>query len=117
MLCSGASQQDIPIEPPRSAIVLEITSELTLDGLLEEPAWNTAANIGELMQREPRTGENPSEKTDVMLLRDANNLYIGVMCYDSEPDKVIGTQMERDADLTRSDDRITIVLDTFRDQR
>ena len=45
-----------------------------------------------------------------------NNLYIGVMCYDSEPDRIIGTDMARDANL-RFDDRISIVLDTHRDQR
>jgi hypothetical protein len=93
-----------------------ITSEITIDGVLEEAAWTATPKIGDLIQREPRTGESPSERTDVTLLHDANNLYIGVMCYDSQPDKIIGTQMERDAE-SRSDDRITIVLDTFRDQR
>ncbi len=38
------------------------------------------------------------------------------MAYDSEPNRVIGTQMARDARLM-SDDRIEILLDTFRDQR
>jgi hypothetical protein len=38
------------------------------------------------------------------------------MCYDSEPARIIGTEMQRDANLA-DDDRITIVLDTFRDQR
>jgi hypothetical protein len=75
----------------------------------------TAPAIGELVQREPRTGETPSERTAVTLLHDANYLYIAVRCYDSEPRKVIGTQMQRDAVLT-SDDRITIVLDTYRDR-
>jgi hypothetical protein len=117
-ICSAAPQQiaDSAV-PRRSAVVTATTSEITVDGLLEESAWTSAPDIGNLIQREPRTGETPSEKTQVRLLHDANNLYIAVMCYDSEPDKVIGTQMERDADLSRSDDRITIVLDTFRDQR
>jgi hypothetical protein len=52
----------------------------------------------------------------VTLLHDANYLYIGVACYDTEPQRVIGTQMGHDATLG-SDDRIEIVLDTFRDQR
>jgi hypothetical protein len=50
------------------------------------------------------------------LLRDENFLYIGVMCYDSDLDGIIGTQMARDASLG-SDDRIEILLDTYRDQR
>ena len=63
-----------------------------------------------------KTGQQPSEKTEVTLLYDANNLYIGVMCYDSDPDRVLGTLMGRDS-ILRSDDRIEIVLDTYLDQR
>ena len=100
----------------RSAIVTVITSEIVVDGLLEERIWETAPKIGELMQREPATGARPTERTEVTLLRDANYLYIGVMCYDSEPDEIISTQMARDASLG-SEDRLEIVLDTYRDQR
>ena len=103
-------------EPTKSARVTAITSSITVDGLLDEQVWQTAPTIGELTQREPRTGDAPTEKTAVTLLRDDNNLYIGVICDDSEPRRVIGTQMVRDANLG-SDDRITILLDTYGDQR
>jgi hypothetical protein len=115
-LWGAAPQQNAVNEAARSAIVTPITSEIRVDGVLDEPVWQTAPKIGDLIQREPREGERPSERTDVTLLHDANNLYIGVICYDSEPKRVIGTQMARDAMLT-SDDRISIVLDTYRDQR
>ena len=36
------------------------------------------------------------------------------MCYDSEPQRVLASEMARDASL-RADDRLEIVLDTFRD--
>ncbi len=84
--------------------------------MLDEPVWETAPKIGDLTQRIPQTGQPPTERTEVTLLYDTNNLYIGIMCYDSEPDRVIGSVMGRDAAL-RSDDRIEIVLDTFHDQR
>src|SRR5688572_29670903 len=38
------------------------------------------------------------------------------MCYDSEPQRVIGTQKGRDANLG-ADDRVLILLDTFGDHR
>ncbi|MBI2828691.1 MAG: carbohydrate binding family 9 domain-containing protein [Acidobacteria bacterium] len=110
-------QSEAGAESAKSAVVTAITSDITVDGLLDEEVWRTAPKIGELTQREPRTGERPSERTDVTLLRDANNLYVGVMCYDTEPQRVIGTQMARDATLTRTDDWVTILLDTYRDQR
>jgi hypothetical protein len=102
--------------PVRSAIVLPITSDITLDGVLEEPVWSTAPKIGDLIQREPQTGQTPTERTEVMLLHDADNLYIGVMCFDSEPHRILAAQMQRDGGLG-ADDRISIVLDTYRDQR
>jgi hypothetical protein len=107
---SGLSEQ------PKSTIVQAITSEITIDGVLDEPVWQTAPTIGELTQREPATGEKPTERTDVILLRDRDYLYIGVMCYDSEPDRIIGTQMARDGSLA-SDDQIEVILDTYRDRR
>jgi hypothetical protein len=85
-----------------------------LDGVLDEAGW-AAPDIGDLIQRIPHTGAAPSQRTEVTLLRDADYLYIGVVCHDSEPKRIAATQMARDAVLT-SDDRITIVLDTFRDQ-
>src|SRR5688572_22326862 len=97
-------------------MVTAISSDIVIDGSLDEAAWRSAPTIGDLTQRQPRTGEAPTERTDVTLLHDADTLYIGVVCYDSEPDRIIGTQMVRDAALG-SDDRIELVLDTFRDQR
>src|SRR5687767_12236410 len=100
----------------RSVAVTSIASPISIDGMLSEAAWSSAPKIGELIQRQPETGRPPSERTDVRLLRDEDNLYIGVHAYDAEPDRVVGTQMVRDASLN-ADDRIEIVLDTFRDQR
>ena len=112
----AAPQQSAAEAAAKSAVVTAITEEIVIDGLLDEPAWRSAPTIGDLTQRQPQTGEPPTERTDVTLLQDGDYLYIGVMCHDSEPQRVIGTQMARDAGLN-SDDRIEIVLDTFRDQR
>jgi hypothetical protein len=100
----------------RSAPVTRITTPIAVDGLLDEPPWLTSPKIGELIQREPDPGTPPSERTEVTLLHDDQRLYIGVVCFDSQPNAVIGTQMARDADLG-DDDRIEIVLDTYRDRR
>jgi len=94
----------------------QATGRITIDGALEESDWARAASIGEIVQREPRPGAAASERTEVKLLYDARNLYIGVVCYDSEPDKIIGTQMARDAALM-ADDTIEILIDTFHDRR
>jgi len=94
--------------------VTAVTSEIVIDGSLDEAPWRQAPKIGDLIQRIPEAGAEPTEKTEVTLLYDKDNLYIGVMCYDSEPQRVLASEMARDASLS-ADDRLEIVLDTFRD--
>jgi hypothetical protein len=100
----------------RSAVVTRTGEAITVDGVLDEPVWAAAPKIGDLVQRQPVPGARPSETTEVVLLYDEDHIYIGVTADDSEPRAVIGTQMARDGSLA-SDDRIEILLDTFRDQR
>ena len=115
VLCVAAPQQTSPTEPVRSVVVTAVTSEIVIDGSLDEAPWRRAPKIGDLVQRIPEAGAKPTEKTDVTLLYDKDNLYIGVMCHDSEPRRVLASQMARNASLN-ADDRLSIVLDTFRDQ-
>ena len=112
-----AQQNPVPdAGAARSAAVTIIDVPIAVDGQLTESIWTTAPTIGALVQRQPNEGQPPSERTDVTLLRDGNQLYIGVRAYDNEPGRVIGTQMMRDAGLG-SDDRIEVLLDTFGDRR
>ncbi len=98
------------------ATAMQTTSTIVLDGILSETDWEVALPIGELRQREPLEGAAATEGTEVRVLYDADTLYIGVICRDSDPDGIIATQMSRDADLS-VDDRIEILLDTFQDRR
>ena len=113
--CAAAPQQAGTTEPTRSAVVTAVDVEIVIDGALDEAPWRRSPKIGELVQRIPRAGAKPTERTEVTLLHDKDNLYIGVMCYDSEPSRVLASQMARDAQLN-PDDRLTVILDTFRDQ-
>jgi hypothetical protein len=112
---AGQNTGERPRTLKRAAVVRTFTP-IQLDGLLNEDAWTQGLSIGEILQREPREGLPATEETEVRLLFDESNLYIGVLCRDSDPDGIIGTQMSRDADLS-IDDRIEILLDTFLDRR
>ena len=115
---ASAAAHQLPPSSDRekSAVVTAAPEPITIDGVLDEPIWRAAPAIGDLTQRQPEQGATPTERTDVRLLYDRDHLYIGVIAHDSEPHRVIGTQMARDASLS-ADDRIEILLDTFRDQR
>ena len=105
-----ASPADSPVA------VAGVAEGIRLDGILDEPAWANATAIGPLLQRDPKEGAAASEETEVRVLIDANNLYVGVTCRDKTPSAIVSTQLGRDADL-EVDDSITVVLDPFFDHK
>jgi len=87
-----------------------------IDGILDDPCWKSATVITNFTQVSPNQGAAPTEKTEARLCYDQDNLYISIRCYDSEPDKILAKQMERDG-VMLSDDYCDIVIDTFLDRR
>lgn len=57
---------------------------VAVDGELDEAAWDLAEPAKDFIQSEPRSGELASEQTEVRLLYDRSNLYVGVFCFDSQ---------------------------------
>jgi hypothetical protein len=96
--------------------IVRTPSPPTIDGRLDDAVWQDAAIIEDFSQVEPVEGGPPSERTQVRLLYDADALYIGIRCFDSEPSKIIGKQMARDGGLG-SDDVVSLAIDTFHDHR
>jgi hypothetical protein len=85
------------------------------DGWVNEAIWNRASLVNEMVQREPKTGEPATEKTEFLFLHDRNNLYIGIRC-EAPPGGITAKEMARDVSLG-DDDRIQIILDTYLDGR
>lgn len=86
-----------------------------INGSVDDDVWKKASVINELFQREPRTGEPVSEKTEFYFLYDHNNLYVGIRCYD-DPARITAKELARDVSLGE-DDRIQVILDTYLDGR
>ena len=87
-----------------------------LDGLPTEESWLAAEPAAGFLQKDPQEGAPASERTEVRILFDSQNLYIGVICYDSNPGGIRATELRRDDEL-RNDDLFEIILDTFHDHR
>ena len=89
---------------------------ITIDGTLEEPAWERAEALSDFKQSEPQNGQAPTERTRIHVLYNADNLYIGAQFLDSDPTGILGNQMVRDGSLN-ADDRFMWVLDPMNDRR
>ncbi len=90
--------------------------ELHMDGIVDEAFWLTIPGNGNFLMQEPKEGGEPTERTEVRVAFDSQNLYIAVVCYDSNPSEIKAFQKKRDASL-ETDDRFRWVFDTFMDKR
>ena len=97
------------VTPPR------IEAEITIDGVLDEPAWAQAARLGGFSQYQPSDSRPAEERTEVLVWYAPDAIYFGIQAYDRDPSSIRATVADRD-NLDR-EDSITIYLDTFNDRR
>ena len=79
-----------------------------------DPVWQDIAPFGDLKQSQPNAGQPATEKTDIRIGFTATTLYLGVVCYDSEPEELVVSDARRDADL-KNTDAFQFILDTYHD--
>ena len=96
---------------------VRLTRPLNLDGRLTDEVYASVAPVGDFVQQEPNEGAPATEKTDVWVFFDDSNIYVAARCWDSQPDKIIATEMRRDNQNIQDDDSFTVLLDTFYDRR
>ncbi len=100
-----------------------------MDGIVDDASWALADVASDFLQREPQEGRPASERTEVRILYDDQNLYVGMIAYDTNPSGILASELRRDAlgsggyfsagggDDGGSDDTFSVVLDTFHDGR
>ena len=103
-------------EPLRSARAIRVDRAPRLDGTLEDPVWQQASPIADFLQREPFEGQNPTEQTEVRILYSRRGVYFGITCFDSEPARIVATELRRDVSQAL-DDYFEIVIDSAHDRR
>ena len=74
----------------------------TIDGRLDDAAWQAATSQQGTRQLAPQRGEPATEDTEFYIVYDRHNLYVGFRCYDSDPAKVIN-RLDRRGKIFPSD--------------
>ncbi|MFC1564015.1 DUF5916 domain-containing protein [candidate division KSB1 bacterium] len=114
---SNSNNASVPHpEWDREMNAVQTSQKIQIDGRLDDEEWGNAEFHSDFLQREPEEGIPATERTEVAVIYDDKNLYIGARLYDSEPDKIAATEMRRDA-MVWDDDYFDLVLDTFNDKR
>lgn len=89
---------------------------IVVDGSPDDPAWKKAVPATDFRQRDPDNGSPATERTEVRVIFDQDRIILGVICFDSEPDKLLGNQMQRDVPFS-ADDRFLFSIDPFMNGR
>jgi len=85
-----------------------------IDGVLDDEIWDLGEWQGNFTQQQPVGGVRGSENTYVKVLYDYSNLFVAIVCQDSEPDLIRDIFDRRDA---LSGDMTGIAIDSYYDKR
>jgi hypothetical protein len=89
---------------------------IAIDGRLDEGPWQRAVPAAGFVQQDPKNGEPATEPTEVRIMYNNESFYMGVTCFDSDPNGWIGYQRRRD-EFLQSDDRFMWNIDTFNNEQ
>ena len=98
------------------AVATYIETPPTIDGLLDEPFWESIPPISGFLQRDPVDGAPASEQSEVRIAYDRNALYFALVLHDREPHLIRRSILHREGRIDQ-DDRVIIAIDTFHDRR
>ncbi len=97
----------------KSVTVKYISETITLDGVLNEPAWATADIATNFWQYFPTDSLQATQQAEIKMLFDDTNLYVGIKVNAPTSDFVIPS-LRRDF-RAGGNDNITLLFDTFND--
>jgi len=116
--CALANSQEPSSQQEQLRVAEAVRAERSprMDGTLDDPLWQSAKPVNDFRQREPHEGALPTEKTEVRILYTRRAVYFGVHCYDSEPSRIIASELRRDVSQDL-DDHFEILIDSNHNRR
>lgn len=99
------------------AQAIQLSTAPVIDGeVINDEVWQQYPAFDGLKQIRPYSGQPASEKTDIRIGYTETTLYVSVVCYDSEPDKLVVSDARRDASLDGTDS-FQFIIDTYHDRQ
>ena len=109
--------QEFPAGPRPVATAHALGQAPVIDGnVLEDPAWNDLEPITGFVQTQPRAGQPATQRTEVFVGFTDDALHIGVVAYDTDPDRIIATDSRRDSSLNDTDS-FKVLIDGLLDRQ
>ena len=105
---ADATLRDLPAQ--------RASEPVPVDGRLDHPVWEEGFVAADFVQRRPDSGAPATQRTEVRVLYDAENLYVGMRMYDDEPEAIAAPLGRRGATGLHSD-WAHVVIDSYRNGR
>ncbi|MEL6303482.1 MAG: DUF5916 domain-containing protein, partial [Bacteroidota bacterium] len=114
-MCVSA-QDSTQVVPKKIYVTQAIGGEEppAIDGELNDLAWNLVDWTGDYIELRPDENTPPSYQTKFKIVYDSKFLYIGVRCYDAEPDQIVRRLSRRDG---FDGDWVEFNIDSYHDKR
>ncbi|MFV7234183.1 DUF5916 domain-containing protein [Flavobacterium sp. ZB4R12] len=97
----------------RSIFVKYSTEKINLDGVLDEPVWQSTDLASDFWQFFPTDSLKSNNKTEVRMTYNETTLYIGIRA-ESKDGKFIVNSLRRDFSGS-TNDNVSLIFDTFND--
>ncbi|MEM1258659.1 MAG: DUF5916 domain-containing protein [Bacteroidota bacterium] len=107
IFCLNAQVQE------KTFVVKYVNEPITLDGTLNENAWQIAESAKEFYQYFPTDSVLAKQQSDIKMIYDETTLYVGITVHAAGNDYVVPS-LQRDFRAGGSDN-ITLMFDTFND--
>lgn len=128
ILCLGISMNAFHAFAKRTEAVLSAVNKVLearetlippeIDGKLDDPCWKESDKATSFIQIEPDRGKPSVGQTTAMVLYDKKNLYVAIVAYEKEVNKIRATLKRRDGGGNiGADDFVGVLLDTYHDHR
>lgn len=104
---AATSAEPVPLEAASSPI--------EIDGVLSDPAWQSARRYDVWYETNPGDNVAPKVKTVGYVTYDARFLYVGIEASDPNPNAISGPYADHDQISGSSDDFAGVILDTRND--
>ncbi|MEY4095224.1 MAG: hypothetical protein RLZZ53_2423, partial [Acidobacteriota bacterium] len=97
---------------------IKLAEPLKFDGRLDDAVYSQYRGFEGMVQVAPQYGVAPTEKTEIWVMFDGEQIYVAAKLYDTAtPDKWIANELRRDTNQMRQNDHFGVGFDTFYDRR
>lgn len=97
---------------------IKLSEPLKVDGRLDDAVYTREKPFDGLIQSAPDYGQPASERSDIWVMYDTQNIYVTCRCWDASPASLwVINELRRDTNGLRNNEHFGVMFDTYYDRR